>query len=59
MVKKSENLKKSLKITLEKKNYEEEKIALKKQCYPLSFPILGGSDSTRALQSTPFQNQGG
>ena len=23
-----------------------------KKCYPLSFPILGGRDSTRALQST-------
>ena len=25
------------------------------QCFPLSFPILGGRDSTRALQSSPFQ----
>ena len=25
------------------------------KCYPLSFPILGGRDSTRALQSSPFQ----
>ena len=31
----------------------------KKKCYPLSFPILRGRDSTRALQSTPFQNPGG
>ena len=31
----------------------------KKKCYPLSFPMLGGSDSTRALQSAPFQNPGG
>ena len=30
-----------------------------KKCYPLSFPILGGRDSTRALQSSPFQNPGG
>ena len=27
--------------------------------YPLSFPILGGRDSIRALQSSPFQNPGG
>ena len=31
----------------------------KKKCYPFSFPILGGRDSTRALQSTPFQNPRG
>ena len=30
-----------------------------KKCYPLSLPILGGRDSTRALQSSPFQNPGG
>ena len=30
-----------------------------KKCYPLSFPILGGRNSTRALQSTLFQNPGG
>ena len=29
------------------------------QCYSLSFPIWGGRDSTRALQSSPFQNPGG
>ena len=34
-------------------------LLLKKKCYPISFPILGGRDSTRALQSTPFQNPGG
>ena len=28
---------------------------LKKKGYPLSFPILGGRDSTRAFQSSPFQ----
>ena len=27
----------------------------KKKCYPLSFPVLGGPDSTKALQSSPFQ----
>ena len=27
----------------------------RKKCYPLSFPILGGHDSTRALQSSPFR----
>ena len=31
----------------------------KKKCYFLSFPILGILDSTRALQSSPFQNTGG
>ena len=31
----------------------------KEKCYPLSFPILLGRDSTRALQSNPFQNPGG
>ena len=58
MVKKSENPKKSLKISKfnffsNKKSFEEKKILLKKQkikinkCYPLSFPILGGRDLTR------------
>ena len=27
----------------------------RKKCYALSFPILGGRDSTRALQPSPFQ----
>ena len=31
----------------------------KKKCYPLSFPILGGRDLTRALQSSLFQISGG
>ena len=31
----------------------------KKECYPFSFSILGVRDSTRALQSSPFQNPGG
>ena len=31
----------------------------KKKCYPLSFTILGGCDSNRAVQSSPFQNPGG
>ena len=30
-----------------------------KKYYPLSFPILGGCNFTRALQSSPFQNPGG
>ena len=30
-----------------------------KKSYPLSFPILGGRDLTRALQSNPFQISGG
>ena len=46
MGKKSENL----------KNYFLFLIYLfAKKCYPLSFPILGGHNSTRALQSSPFQ----
>ena len=64
MVKKYENLKKSQKIS--KNNFFFEIIFFlknnflpKKKCYPLSFPILGGRDSTRALQSSPFQNTGG
>ena len=31
----------------------------KKKLCPLSFPILGGRVSTRALQSIPFHNRGG
>ena len=31
----------------------------RKKCYSLSFPIFGGCESTRALQSSPFQNPGG
>ena len=58
MVKKSEDLKKSKK---------SEKITFfiftffcwRKKCHPLSFPIFGGRDSTRALQSNLFQNPGG
>ena len=38
---------------------EEEKKKKEKKCYPLSFPILGGRDSTRALQPSPFQISGG
>ena len=67
MVKKSENLEKSQKIA---KNhlifflfiylfYFFIFFAEEKKCYPLSFPILGGRDSTRALQCSPFQISGG
>ena len=62
MVQKSKNLKKFQKISkfhffsifffFEFFFFFAEK---KKKCYPLSFPILGGRDSTRALQSSPFQ----
>ena len=31
----------------------------KKKCYTLSFSILGGRNSTRALQYSPFQISGG
>ena len=67
MFQKSENLKKSQnsqKFTFFPKKFffktfffRRKKNKLK--CYPLSFSILGGRDSTRALQSTPFQNTGG
>ena len=36
-----------------------QKKLITKKCNPFSFPILGGRDSTRALQSIPFQNPGG
>ena len=36
----------------EKKKFRKKK---KKKCYPLSYTILGGRDSIRALQSIPFQ----
>ena len=49
---------KSQKITFFLKSEEEEKNRQKK-CCPHSLPILGGRDSTRALQSSPFQNPGG
>ena len=32
---------------------------MQKECYYLSFPILGERDLTRALQSSPLQNPGG
>ena len=50
---KSENLEKSQKLLFFFFSF------LLKKCYPLSFSILGGRDSTRALQYTPFQNPGG
>ena len=50
------NLKKSPKITFKKTKtiFWKEKEKGQKKCYSLSFPILGGRDSTRALQSSPF-----
>ena len=58
---KYKNLEKSQKTTLrkEKKNWKKKKKIAKETCYYLSFPILGGRDLIRALQSTPFQNPGG
>ena len=61
MVKKSENPKRSPKIL--KITFFTFSFCLKKQlpkkrrkkCYPLSFPILGGCNSTRDLQSSLFQ----
>ena len=49
------HLKKERKMK-EKKNYRKKR---RKKCYPLSFSILGGRNSTRALQSNSFQNPGG
>ena len=46
---------KSLKRKFRKKSFAKKE----KKCYPLSFPILGGRDSTRALQSSLFQNPEG
>ena len=56
---KYKNLKKS-QITYLKKIKNITNFAKKrKKCYHLSFPILGGRDCTRALQSTPLQNPRG
>ena len=54
------NLKKSQQFTYNNNKKNTKKIKKKnakkrKKCYPLSFPILGGHNSTRALQSRPFQ----
>ena len=38
-----------------KKKLKRGKCLQKKKCFPLSFPILGGRHSTRALKSSPFQ----
>ena len=35
------------------------KIEEEEKCSPLSFPILGGRNLSRALQSSQFQNLGG
>ena len=62
MVNKSENLKKSQKISknLFKKSTRIQKSQkIQKISYPLSFPILGGRNPSRALQTTSFQNPGG
>ena len=59
---KYENLKKSQKITIFLYIFflifflpKKKKKKKKKKNYPLSFSILGGRDSTRALQSSPSQ----
>ena len=59
MVRKSKNLKKSQKSLIFTKKKLKKNNDLQKKSYPLSFPILGGRDSTRALQSSPFQISGG
>ena len=58
----SKNFKKSQKINFfqQKKNFEiRRKKISEKKCCNLSFPIWGGRDSPRALQSSPFQISGG
>ena len=52
----SKNVKKPL--YLKKTFLKKRKFFAEKKYYPLSFPILGGRDSTRALQSSPFQISG-
>ena len=53
---KGQKIGKSQKISKNHNKKIGKKICLhKEKCYPLSFPILGGRDSTRALQSIPFQ----
>ena len=57
---KYKNLEKSQKtLFFREKKCEEKQIRREKKCFPLSFPILGGCDSTRALQFSLFQNPGG
>ena len=40
------------------KNLKQSYFFLQKKIFPLSFPILGGHDLTRARPSSPFQNPG-
>ena len=53
---KEEKIEKSRLKNLEKKIAKKK---TKKQCYPLSFSILGGHYLTRDLQPNRFQNPGG
>ena len=58
MVKKSENLEKAKKSPNSVFSIffsEFFGFAEKNICYPLNFPILGGSNLNRPLQSSPFQ----
>ena len=52
------NMEKMEKMEKLKKKKKLPKKRRRKKCYPLSFPILGGRNSTRALQSSSFQNPG-
>ena len=56
----SKNLKKSL-FFKKSENFENTFFCRKKKkkCYPLTFPILGERNSTRALHSARFRIQGG
>ena len=54
-IKKKNYISKNLKIKKKKFGFAEENKKFK-NCHLLSFPILGGCYSTRALQSSPFQN---
>ena len=49
-IKNGQNIQKSKK----KKSKKKSKKVTFEKCYPLSFPILRGCNSTRALQSTRF-----
>ena len=59
MAKKLENHEKSQKISKIHFFFQQQKKNITKKLYPLSFPILGGCDLTRALQFSPFQISGG
>ena len=58
-IRKSEKILKSLQNHFKKKLKKSFFFAKEKKSYPLSFPILGGLDVTKALQFSLFQISGG